>query len=142
MTEDSGVTFDRTPSEADVAFLGDQINEFNIRTTGIPFRGPVAAFVRDDEGAIIAGISGFVWGGCLKIQLLWVHEDLRGQGHGSRLLRAAEVEGQARGARQVLLATHGFQAPDFYRAHGYEVYGYLADFPIGSGQYCLRKTLG
>jgi ribosomal protein S18 acetylase RimI-like enzyme len=48
--------------------------------------------VRDDQQQIMAGLSGWIWAKACKIQLLWVHSSLRGQGHGRELLEIAEQE--------------------------------------------------
>src|SRR3712207_8429406 len=40
-------------------------------------------FVRDVSGAIVAGLYGWTWGGCLQVQDLWVHE--RSEEHTSEL---------------------------------------------------------
>ncbi|HZB95394.1 MAG TPA: hypothetical protein VE268_05500, partial [Herpetosiphonaceae bacterium] len=47
------------PDPKDVAFLEDRINEYNPATTGIDFGGLLAIFVRDAQGAIVAGIYGW-----------------------------------------------------------------------------------
>jgi ribosomal protein S18 acetylase RimI-like enzyme len=133
---------DTAPDPADMQFLEDRLNEFNIAVTGIPFGGPIACFIRSAAGEIEAGISGFIWGGCLVIQHLWVDVSRRKQGLGSRLLAAAEREGAARGCHQVVLETHSFQAPEFYNKLGYQVVGTLNDYPTGGAKYQLRKRLG
>ena len=79
------------PDPKDVAFLEDRINEFNLATTGIDFGGLLAIFVRDAQGAIIAGTYGWTWGGCCEMRFLWVHEDFRQRGIGSSLRRHLET---------------------------------------------------
>jgi GNAT superfamily N-acetyltransferase len=138
---DQPVQIEAHPDSRDLASLEEQLNHYNIATTGYQFDGEVAAFVRDAEGTIIAGISGWAWGGILKIQHLWVREDWRGHDLGTRLLQAAEDEGRRRGCRQATLDTHSFQAPGFYQKLGYEVYGVLDDDPVGYQHYYLRKKL-
>ncbi len=53
----------------------------------------------------------------------------------------AELEARQRGARCAYLDTFSFQAPDFYKKQGYEVFGELRDFPEGHRRYFLRKQL-
>ena len=75
------------------------------------------------------------------LDLLWVKEELRHCGHGHSLLLRAEEEARKRGARHVFLDTFSFQAPDFYKQHGYQVFGELQDFPPGYQRYFLTKEL-
>jgi GNAT superfamily N-acetyltransferase len=119
----------------------DQINAYNIRTTGIDDWRGRAVFVRDDAVRNVAGIDGGTWGGNLEVKHLWVAEPLRGQGYGARLLAAAEGEAAARGCTQMLLDTHHFQAIGFYRRYGYEVFGTFENIGGRHTRYYLRKRL-
>ena len=121
--------------------MEDRRHEYNDAKTGITDGKWLAIFIRDDTGAIRAGLSGWTWGGCCAIRYLWVHEDLRGRGYGTKLMEAAEQEASARGCYQVLLDTHSFQAPEFYQNLGYEVFGVLDDYPRHHKNYYLRKRL-
>ena len=56
------------------------------------------------------------------------------------LLKTAELEGASVGARGAFLSTFDFQAPDFYRRCGYEVYATHPDCPLGHVDYHLRKV--
>jgi GNAT superfamily N-acetyltransferase/uncharacterized glyoxalase superfamily protein PhnB len=140
MTDDSLRAHD-DPTPADLAFLEEQINEFNFATTGYRDGRYLAVFVRDADGAIRAGLAGHTWGGCAEVKFLWVHESERRSGLGSALLREAEREARARGCDAIVLSTHTFQAPQFYPKHGYEVCGAFQGYPRGYGQIFLRKSL-
>jgi len=135
-------SIETAPAAADVAFLEDRLYEFNVARTGIDDGTLLAIFVRDPDGTVAAGLYGWTWDACSEIRYLWVRADLRGHGVGTRLLAAAEREIVRRGGRQVVLDTHSFQAPDFYRRFGYEVFATIGDFPRGHQRFYLRKRLG
>ncbi|HKT37574.1 MAG TPA: GNAT family N-acetyltransferase [Ktedonobacterales bacterium] len=135
------LTIEDAPDEADVRFVEERIDAYNVAATGYDDYRPVAIFVRDSEGAIMAGLTGFTWGGTLKVEFFWVRDDLRGQGYGSRLIEAAEREAVARGCRQAVLDTHSFQAPDFYPRLGYVRCGLAEDWPLGHQQIYFQKRL-
>jgi GNAT superfamily N-acetyltransferase len=130
-----------TPDQRDVQFLDDRIYEFNAMRTGIADARLLAIMLRDRDDEIVAGLYGWTWGRCCEVKILWVHEQLRGQGLGRRMMAAAETEARARGAAQIVLSTHGFQAPDFYRRLGFEAVGHVEDYPIGHQSIYLHKLL-
>jgi ribosomal protein S18 acetylase RimI-like enzyme len=88
------------------------------------------------------GLYGWTWGGCGYIDLLWVRDDQRGRGLGTRLLTTAEGETQRRGCDRVALSTHSFQAPDFYARFGYQECGRTPAYPHGYDHIHLLKRLG
>jgi diadenosine tetraphosphate (Ap4A) HIT family hydrolase/GNAT superfamily N-acetyltransferase len=135
------IGYEPDPDPEEVDLLERRIHQYNVDTTRLPLGGPVAFFVRTPAKEIAAGIYGWTWGGTLHVVSLWVREDLRGHGYGSRLLAAAEQEAASRGCTQATLETHDFQAPDFYLHRGYEVCGRVPDYPAGGAKYLLRKGL-
>ena len=62
--------------------------------------------------------------------MVWVREDARRDGWGGRLLSAAEEVARERGCRQVLVSSFTFQAPEFYRRHGYVEFARSPDLPV------------
>ncbi len=137
----SELLLEDNPNPGDLDFLEDQINTYNVAVTGIVDWYPLAIFMRNDDEQIVAGISGGMWAGYLEIKNLWVSERLRGHGLGRRLLLAAEREASARGCTQVLLDTHDFQAPEFYKKLGYSVFGVFEGIGGRYNRYYLRKKL-
>ena len=135
------VTIDDQPDDQALRFIREQLVAYNLATVGAEDVRQVAFVLRDADGAIVGGLSGWTWGGCLEIALLWVHEDWRGQGYGARLLQLAEQRAIDQGCRQVVLDTFSFQAPAFYQRHGYEIAGVFDNFPAGHQKFFLRKEL-
>lgn len=93
------------------------------------------------EGTLAGGLVASVRRGWLDVDILWVDAAFRGGGLGGRLLAAAEREGARLGARRAKLTTFDFQAPGFYAARGYSVYGTLDDYPEGCTLFLMRKDL-
>ena len=114
-----------------VAYLEERLYEFNSETTGIRDGQLLNASVKDENGDIVAGMSGHTWGGCCEIRTLWVHETRRGTGVGTALMQAAEQEAVRRGCRQIVLSTHSFQVPRFYEKLGFRSLGAVPDYPEG-----------
>lgn len=135
------IVFDPLPPDALHRFITDHIDMHNIARTGRTDWRPLGYFLRDARGEWVGGLIGYVWGGWLHVKLLWVVDDLRGQGQGGRLLGAAEDHARALGATAATLETFSFQAPGFYQRHGYEVFGSLEEYPPGHTKFFLRKTL-
>lgn len=135
------ITVESHPSHEDIAFLENRIIEYNYAAVGASDGRGLAAFVRDERGQIIAGISGYTWAGMAEIEFLWVDESLRGQGIGAQLLAAVEEEARRRGCALVITGTYSFQAPEFYQRNGYQVAGKIEDCPPGHSNYWLKKEL-
>ena len=121
--------------------LSDRINAFNVEATGFDDGRWLRAAQRGPDGSLEAGLAGWTWGGCGYIEYLWVRDDLRGTGVGSRLLEAAEAEATARGCAQIVVSSHSFQAPGFYVRHGYREYGRIEGYPQGYAEVHLVKDL-
>ncbi|MED2186843.1 MULTISPECIES: GNAT family N-acetyltransferase [Bacillus cereus group] len=66
----------------------------------------------------------------LEIDFLFVDENQRGNGLGSKILDRIEKEAISKGCKYVFLNTFGFQAKDFYPKHGYELAFQLENYPI------------
>ncbi len=140
------LTVEDDPDPADVAQLEARMTEETARRTGREgeIESQLAIFVRGDDGAIVAGIYGWTWGGCAELHHLWVDESRRGHGLGSRLLDAAEAEAGRRGCRQVVLFTHAVHTGtrgERYTRRGYELVGRVDDYPVGDAALWFRKPL-
>jgi GNAT superfamily N-acetyltransferase len=122
--------------------IGPAINEYNRSRAGDDNAQPLCFVLRSpDDEAILGGVIGATYWNWLQIDLMWVREDLRNRGYGRRLLELAEETARKRGATHSHLDTFSFQAPDFYRANGYELFGELTDYPRQHHRYYFSKEL-
>lgn len=133
------ITVEQAPSPADEQVVRDGLRAFNARFIGPPDERPLAVFVRDEHGLAIGGLVGHTRWGWTYVSKFWLPAELRGSGHGGRLLAAAEAEAWARGCVGMHLDTFEFQALPFYQGRGYELFGTLDGFPPGYRQFHLRK---
>jgi GNAT superfamily N-acetyltransferase len=132
-----------TSTEVDEATdraIGDGLDAYN--ATQVPGDWKMLWVVgRDDADAARCGLKAVTAYDWLFVAWLWVGEAHRRQGLGSRLLRQAEEVARERGCSSSYLDTFSFQAPEFYKRHGYEEFGRLEDFPPGHSRIWLRKAL-
>ena len=130
-----------TPTEKELALIRQGLKEFNDAHVGADGHTPLAFVEYGEGGEVIGGLIGGTYWGWMYIDILWISEDHRGKGLGSRLLAEAEQEAVRRGCHHVHLDTMSWQAPDFYKKHGYEVIGILPDIPSHHQKYLLMKAL-
>ncbi|RST14396.1 N-acetyltransferase [Streptomyces sp. WAC05374] len=121
--------------------LDKELTAFNRAATGASDEAELSVRATDDAGGITGGLTGWTWGGLGGISMLWVREDQRGTGLGTRLMRAAEEEARRRGCDRMIVSSFSFQAPDFYRRLGYVETGCSEGIPGGNVDVHFFKSL-
>jgi GNAT superfamily N-acetyltransferase len=139
--QDLEIVFNPLPDEALSRLVSENLINVNIARTGVSDWHPVGFFLRNLRGEWLGGLTGHIWGGWLHVNFLWVSETLRGKGHGTRLMDAAEAMALERGSIGATLETFTFQAPDFYGKRGYSVFGRIDEYPPGHAKLFLSKRL-
>ncbi|MBY4609786.1 GNAT family N-acetyltransferase [Rhizobium sp. 9T] len=130
-----------SPSPEELAAITDALSAFNTGDVGPSDRRPLAILIRDADGKVTGGLSGFTAWGWLFVQMLYLPETLRGAGIAGRILAQAEKEAKARGCHGAWIDTFSPRALRAYLRRGYEVFGELEDFPQGRMRSFLRKKL-
>ena len=141
MAEEYSIVYIDKPEASAWGIIGRGVQSYNIKEAGDNKFQRLCFALNSPDQEIVGGILGEVYWGWFYIDLLWVRDDLRGLGHGHRLLTVAEDEARKRGAKHAYMDTFSFQAPEFYIQHGYEVFGELQDFPTGHNRHFLKKEL-
>ncbi|EST11033.1 GNAT family N-acetyltransferase [Sporolactobacillus laevolacticus] len=127
-----------------VNFIRKGLIKYNASCLPDEIKSPLDQFsllIRDTEGYPFGGVTGTIFWQHLHIDFLWVDIEYRGKGYGSQLLKKAERVAKDKHCRIILLDTFSFQAPDFYKKHGYVEYGIIQDHPKGFSQHFFQKRL-
>ncbi|HUN40290.1 MAG TPA: GNAT family N-acetyltransferase [Acetobacteraceae bacterium] len=103
---------------------------------------PLYVNVQDaSDQRILGGIVGRTSLGLMFIELVFLPEELRNRGLGTRMLQMAEQEAVRRGCCAGVLYTISFQAPAFYQRHGWREFGRVACHPPGTSRIFMTKDL-
>ena len=135
------LSFEDEPSWEDRDVIDEGLGSHNAPFLENPGYSYFGLFVRDEAGAIRAGLIGHCYAGWLFVNLLWVEAGLQRRGIGSGLLAAAERHGREFGCHSAWLETFSFQGPDYYPRLGYREFARL-DVPPGHQRIFFRKALG
>lgn len=132
-------------TKKEIDFVEDRICEYN--EANVPFelsipRSKINRHIKDDNGNIIAGINCiyYAWK-CIYVDALWVKEEYRNTGLGSKLLREIEKTANEYGCNIIHLDTFDFQGKDFYIKQGYDIHGVLDNCPQGHKRYYMKKDI-
>lgn len=144
MSDREAFSVSQSKGDADWTFVQEQIAQYNLSRYPALFdpaqnMPDIGVYRRDDDGRIVAGALAEVEWDAVHIFFLWVDESLRGQGIGTALLHRVEAEGRAAGAKWASVSTYSFQAPEFYKKHGYRVIGQMDGLPPGHTWFLLRR---
>jgi len=138
MSEELRISFEPDNEPAKL-FVTNGVDNYNIAVTGHSAYYPVAYFLKANDGEVVGGLLGMIWGGWLHIKIVWVAEPVRGKGHARRLLETAEGYAKKRGCGGAFLETFSFQARPLYEKLGFVVVGQIDDCPPGHAYYVLAK---
>ncbi|EPS52323.1 acetyltransferase [Clostridium botulinum A1 str. CFSAN002368] len=78
---------------------------------------------------------------CIYIDVLWIKEEYRKDGLGTKLLKEVEKIAKEKDCHLIHLDTFDFQAKDFYIKHGYEIFGILDQCPENHKRYFMKKYI-
>lgn len=126
------------PPEVEEAIL-DRLKTYNVETFGQPERKNLAIPLYDGNGEVAGGLTGYIGRGWLYVEMLFIPEEMRGQGLAGRLLQVAEDEARARGCIGAYIDTMNPQALRAYLRQGYREIGALKGLAGGHSVTWLEK---
>lgn len=132
-------------NEEESELIVDKIVEYNLSKVPIIQESSfiwINRVIVDTYGDIIAEINSkmYCWN-CLYIDVLWVKEEYRKEGLGSKILNEIEKVAKDKGCYLIHLDTFDFQAKDFYLKHGYDIFGILDECPQKHKRYFMKKFI-
>lgn len=99
------------------------------------------AFVANDKGYFAGAIVVELFWGALHVKYIYVDDEYRGKGVGSKLMDCALKYGQSNRCPFAFVETMSFQALDFYRKVGFELEFTRSGYKHGTSFHYLRKPL-
>ncbi|QFY60804.1 GNAT family N-acetyltransferase [Rhizobium grahamii] len=126
-------------SKKDRKQIADRLIAYNIEHFGESDRQKLAIRLRDDAGMLSGGLVGYTARGWLYVEMLFVPEEMRGQGLAGRLLQMAEDEARRRGCVGAYIDTMSPLALGVYKRQGYEPVGSLEEMTGGHSLTWLKK---
>jgi len=95
--------------------------------------------IKNDDGQVNGGISGYTVMGTMFVDELWVAEKYRGLGYGKKLLSHSEELAKEKGCIAGQGACFTFQNLEFFKKQGYVFYGHTDAYPNEVKEYFLIK---
>jgi len=130
-----------TIKEQDRETIYQGLLEYNVARIEDKNPKDLGIYFQDETGKKLAGLIGDTHGKWLTIKYLWVSEELREKNIGSQILKQAEETAKERGCKYVFLDTFSFQAPMFYKKHGYQEVFALEEYPVTGKRYYFTKSI-
>jgi len=135
------ITYESNPSPEDIQLLNDEIFKLAKSKKNMRALDFFGFFVRDDNGNIVAGCAGDNMYGALFVGQLWVKEELRHQGLGTKLMQKAEDLAKESHCSFIAVNTFDWEGLEFYKKLGFYVEFERHGFDNNSVFYFLRKDL-
>lgn len=128
----------------DKQYIENELYNFNSKHLPKDLRGryeEICLFLKDEHGTVHGGILSEVCWNWLEIHTFMIDEDLRKSGYGTKLIAEIEKIALEKECDFIKVDTLSFQALDFYKKNGYQVFGSIDNVGRDFTHYYLKKDL-
>ncbi|RHO91742.1 GNAT family N-acetyltransferase [Ruminococcus sp. AF42-9BH] len=126
--------------QSDIDEIYEMLKSYNLSNREASENIPLGVYYEDESERKLAGLTGETFGNWLCINYLFVAENLRNKGIGTKIVLSAEDEARKRNCKYVFVDTFSFQAPKFYEKLGYKEVFSLNEYPYtGKRHYYIKK---
>lgn len=125
-------------------YINDELYRYNLKHFPKDLQGryeEICLFLKDDNETVRGGILCEICWNWLEIHTFMIDEDIRKSGYGTKLLSELEKIAMEKDCDFVKVDTLSFQALDFYKKNGYQVYGSIDNVGREFKHYYLKKDL-
>lgn len=134
----------RESNKNDKKFIDGELYKFNLKHFPKDLGGryeEINLFLKDENGNVRGGILSAVCWNWLEIYTFFLDEDIRNAGYGTKLLIELEKIALDKKCDFIKVDTLSFQALEFYKKNGYEVFGSIDNVGRNFEHYYLKKDL-
>lgn len=131
-------------NDKDKQYINDELYFFNLKHFPKDLGGryeEICLFLKDDNGTVRGGVLSEICWNWLEIHNLILDEEIRKSGYGTKLLVELEKIAIEKDCDFIKVDTLSFQALDFYKKHGYHVFGSIDNVGREFKHYYLKKDL-
>ena len=139
---------ERDMTDLEFSQMNAGFKDYELLHTGVNQTSDRLGFVILDDSKFIGCSSGLAYKNAEKYnnwcQLtdLFIQQEYRGQGLGKKVLNKLEEKLISLGIHNIWTWTAGYEAPDFYKKQGYEVFCEFEKYYLtGHSRIGLRKSL-
>ena len=126
--------------QSDIDEIYEMLKSYNLSNREASENIPLGVYYEDESERKLAGLTGETFGNWLCVNFLFVAENLRNKGIGTKIVLSAEDEARKRNCKYVFVDTFSFQAPKFYEKLGYKEVFSLNEYPYtGKRHYYIKK---
>lgn len=131
------------PDDLEISnIINDGLKEYNQTKIGPYEIIPFNIYAIDTQEKVIAGIKGEFINQLVRVNLVWVDENNRNKGIGTKLFEALEKYAKEHNYKIIQLFTTDFQAPGFYEKLGFTCMAKVDRVFVGGKiDYLMRKVL-